>query len=261
MFVLLFISPKTQALDSNPAETGASSETKPTVVRQKRSVMDVYLNMAVKNLEPSLSRKHQILVKAALSDSLILFWDQLKRPDLASYFAEEKAEKSDSASYWYKAGNRYYYAIAFVHDQSEVPVLYDRAMTCFEKSIAADKQLTDARIMLAACYVEGGSDPMQGISLLKALEKTDSNNVKLQMTFAFFSVKSGQLDKAITRFKKVLQIDSTKIEVYLHLADAYEKMEDKNNTIKMLEAYQLKTEDPTARIEIGKYIDQLKSNN
>ncbi len=41
---------------------------------------------------------------------------------------------------------------------------------------------------------------MKGIALLRDVEKTDSNNVKLQLTFAFFSVKSQQWDKAIKRF-------------------------------------------------------------
>jgi lipopolysaccharide biosynthesis regulator YciM len=115
--------------------------------------------------------------------------------------------------------------------------------------------------MLASCYVEGSEDPMEGIKRLREIEKTDSNNVKLQLTFAFFSVKSGQLDKAISRFNKVIAIDSNYIEAYLHLADAYEQKNETDKTIKMLEKYSAKTTDVTARIEINKYIEQLKSKN
>ena len=100
---------------------------------------------------------------------------------------------------------------------------------------------------------------MKGITLLKEIEKTDSSNVKLQLTFAFFSVKSGQIDKAIKRFNKVLEIDPLFIEAYLHLADAYEKQGDKNKNIEMLTKYANLTEDAMAKQEVLKYIEQLKS--
>jgi lipopolysaccharide biosynthesis regulator YciM len=99
---------------------------------------------------------------------------------------------------------------------------------------------------------------MEGIARLREIERTDSNNVKLQLTFAFFSVKSQQYDRAIKRFNKVLSIDSTYIEAYLHLADAYEQQSNIESTIAALEKYAAKTTDPTARIEIDKYIQQLK---
>ena len=68
--------------------------------------------------------------------------------------------------------------------------------------------------------MEDGKDPMKGIGLLREVEKTDSNNVKLQLTFAFFSVKSQQWDKAIKRFNKVLIIAVS----YTHL-DVYKRQE------------------------------------
>ena len=78
------------------------------------------------------------------------------------------------------------------------------------------------------------------------------NNVKLQLTFAFFSVKSQQWDKAIKRFNKVLEIDPLYIEAYLHLADAYEQQSQTNKTIEMLQKYASVTEDAMAKQEVLK---------
>ena len=78
------------------------------------------------------------------------------------------------------------------------------------------------------------------------------------MTFAFFSVKSQQWDRAIKRFNRVLEIDPLYIEAYLHLADAYEQQGQKNKTIEMLEKYASVTDDAMAKIEVQKYIEQLK---
>ena len=132
-------------------------------------------------------------------------------------------------------------------------------MRCYQKAVDKDAKNVDAKIQLAACFVEEGKDPMKGIGMLREVEKTDSNNVKLQLTFAFFSVKSQQWDKAIKRFNKVLEIDPLYIEAYLHLADAYEQQGQTNKTIEMLQKYASLTEDAMAKQEVLKYIEQLKS--
>jgi tetratricopeptide (TPR) repeat protein len=254
VFVLLFIAPKIKPVsmeleEASVAKAGVSDA----------ATLDVYLNLAQKNMEPELKKQLDQLIASRRNDSLSAFWDRLKRPDLASVYAEEQAKAENTAAAWFKAGNRYYYAVQFSKDKTEIPVLYQCAMRCFNKGLTLEPNNTDARIMLASCYVEGSADPMEGINRLRQIEKTDSNNVKLQLTFAFFSVKSGQLDRAIARFNKVLSADSTYIEAYLHLADAYEQLGETENTIKALEAYAARTPEVTARNEINKYIQQLKN--
>lgn len=256
LFVLLYIAPKiAPAHSDDDGHNHAAAEKGPV---STDATLDIYVSTAAKNIEPGKKQQLDKLLAVKKYDSVTVFWDKLKRPDLASHYAEEKAKQSKTAADWFTAGNRYYYAIQFSQDQTEVPVLYQSAMRCFNKGLALEPKNTDARIMLGACYVEGTSDPMEGIGRLKAVEKTDSNNVKLQLTFAFFSVKSGQMDKAITRFNKVIAIDSNYVEAYLHLADAYERQENIAKTIEMLEKYSARTDDATARIEINKYIQQLK---
>jgi len=188
----------------------------------------------------------------------VQFWDKQKRPDFAAYFVEKTAKRKQTSLAYYKAGERYYYAVRFTKDNNEIPTLYQSAIRCYEKAIEKDGNNIDAKIQLAACFVEDGNDPMKGIGLLREVEKTDSNNVKLQLTFAFFSAKSQQWDKAIKRFEKVLIIDPLYIEAYLHLADAYEQQGQKNKTIEMLEKYANLTDDAMAKQEVLKYIEQLK---
>ena len=257
LFVLLYIAPKL-----NPVSDSEAGEKKANATAANTSAtLEVYYNAAIKTLAPASKQQLDKFMASGQTDSMIGVWDRNKRPDLAAHLTEAQAAKRNTADAWFKAGNRYYYSVPFTQDQSEVPVLYQSAMRCFNKGLKLDPKDTDARIMLASCYVEGTSNPMEGVSLLKTIEKTDSNNVKLQLTFAFFSVKSGQLDKAIARFNKVLQIDPAYIEAYLHLADAYEQQGNTGQTIRMLEAYSSKTPDITAKLEIDKYIQQLKQNN
>jgi tetratricopeptide (TPR) repeat protein len=158
-----------------------------------------------------------------------------------------------------KAGERNFYAVPFAKAENIAMALYGQASMCFQKVLDKEPKNTMAKIKLATCMVEGTNDPMKGITLLREVEKTDSNNIELQLNFAFFSVKSRQFDRAIIRFKKVLKINPNYIQAYLHLADVYEQMGDKNKTIESLQAYIALVNDPVAKEEISKYINKLKN--
>jgi len=258
LFVLLFLAPKTHSEKKSESKEMLSSNQNTTIIS--------FLESAVLALEPDKKLAYELLEKTANQSkidtsfvSLVHYWDENKRPDLASFFVEKIADRVKTSNGYLKAGNRYYYSVRFVKNDLEIESLYQSSIRCYQKSIDVDPKNTEAKIQIAACYVEDGKDPMKGITLLKELEKTDSNNVKLQLTFAFFSVKSGQIDKAIKRFNKVLEIDPLFIEAYLHLADAYEQQNDKNKTIEMLAKYANLTEDAMAKQEVLKYIEQLKS--
>lgn len=259
LFVLLFIAPKVAS--SEKASNRNETASKPGV--NLNATIDMYLNMASKALEPALKKQTDNYLKLAVNevayfDSLSKFWDRAKRPDIASLYLEQKAAKTKKAADWFTAGNRYYYSVQFVKDETERPLLFQSAIRSFKNGLKIEPNNNDSKIMMASCFVEGTEAPMEGITLLKEVEQVDSNNVKLQLTFAFFSVKSGQTDKAIARFNKVLQLDPTYIEAYLHLADIYEQLNKVDKTIEALENYASKTNDPTAKIEVEKYIKQLK---
>lgn len=260
LFVLLFIAPKTYS-GTKKAESNTASSSTETVVS-----LETFMEKAIKSLKIDEKSKYDDLLAAAKSSNLdtafvtvVEFWDKQKRPDLAAYFVEQIAERNQTSLAYNKAGDRYYYSVRFTKDNNEIPTLYQSAVRCYEKAIEKDAKNVDAKIQLAACFVEDGKDPMKGVSLLREIEKTDSNNVKLQLTLAFFSVRSQQWDKAIKRFNNVLAIDPLYIEAYLHLADAYEQQGQNAKTIEMLEKYASVTDDAMAKKEVQKYIEQLKS--
>lgn len=196
----------------------------------------------------------------ALLDSIVSFWDRQMQPDAAAYYTEQIAKVTNTADAWIKAGERYYYSVRFVKDQSEMAALYKQAMFCFEKGLEKDPGNIEAKIKYASCYVEGTSDPMKGITLLKEVEKVDSNNINLQLAFAQFSTTSGQLDKAVMRLEKVIRLKPDYLEAYLYLADTYEQLGNKQKTIETLEKYAELVPDQGAKKEIKSYIDKLKSN-
>jgi tetratricopeptide (TPR) repeat protein len=231
--------------------------------------MEPFVNKKTAEVQRPMSSKLTALINVtkaepnntAALDSLVAFWDNTKQPDMAAYYTEKIAAVNNTGEAWIKAGERYYFSVRFVKDQAEMPVLYQQAMRCFEKGLEKDPNNIEAKIKYASCFVEGSSDPMKGITLLKEVEKVDSNNINLQLAFAQFSTTSGQIDKAIMRLEKVIRIKPDYLEAYLYLADAYEQMGNKQKTIETLEKYAALVPDKDAKKEIKSYIDKLKSNN
>lgn len=261
LFVLLFIAPKKHSSNLQVTENAAMVSSS-----NQNSNLEPFIEAASKNLSVKIKAEYDLLLKSAkklTTDTafvdVVAFWDKQKKPDFAAYFVEQIASKKQTSLAYTKAGDRYYYSVRFVNDNVEIPVLYQSAIRCYQKAIEKNANNIDAKIQLAACFVEEGKDPMKGITLLRDVEKTDSNNVKLQLTFAFFSVKSQQWDKAIKRFNNVLKIDPLYIEAYLHLADAYEQQGQTVKTIEMLQKYANVTDDAMAKKEVLKYIEQLKN--
>jgi len=192
-------------------------------------------------------------------ETIINQWDSLRQPVVAAYYMEKAAEVSPVEGNWQEAGNRYYASARFAKE-ADRPLIIGKAMECFEKTLELNPKNVEAKISLGACYVEGSTDPMKGIAMLREVEKTDSNNVNLQLNFAFFSERSGQWDRAIARFQKVLKIKPDFIEAYLHLADAYQQKGDKANAIESLEKYITLVDDVSIKTEIQNYINKLKNS-
>lgn len=237
------------------AET--SGVTMATLVENAKSKLNTDQKQKVELLEGALNSSSD---KKTAFEKMIGHWDSLRQPAVAAYYMEKAAIASPMESNWMEAGNRYYAATRFAQpDQRQL--LFSKAIECFEKTIAINPGNVEAKINLGACYVEGSAEPMKGIGILKEVEKTDSNNVNLQLNFAFFSEKSGQWDKAIARFEKVLKIQPDFIEAYLHLAEAYQQKGDKKNAIKSLEKYRDLVDEVTIKTEVQEYINQLSRDD
>jgi tetratricopeptide (TPR) repeat protein len=259
LFVLLYFANKTPDLTEKSFK---STGTESTEIASFESVLKNYINSLPNDEKSKVNRLISDFEKDKIknTDTLVQFLGQQKQPALAAYFSELKANFTKKVNDYEIAGDRYYYSVRFLNKPEEIQIAYNCAIRSFNKVLTVLPNNIAVKIKLASCVVEGTSDPMKGISLLREVEKTDSNNVDLQLAFAAFSSKSGQIDKAISRFEKVLKLKPDYLEAYLYLADAYEKKGDKQKAISALESYSLLIEDEGAKKEIKKYINQLKEN-
>lgn len=244
--------PKTKELATVQAANKVDIET--VINSEKQSLGKTILDQA-SVLELKISNL-QGKAKQELFDSLILLYDNHVKPAIAAYYTEAKNAVDPSPEGWAKTGNRYYHAVGFVKPENR-SALYSQAMFAYEKALALQPGNLEIKTALAACYVEGSAEPMKGITMLREVIAVDSNNVKALLNLGMFAIKSGQTEKAIERFQKIISVDTTFIEAYLYLADCYERINNIEAAIQNLNNYQQRVDDVAIKTEVKSYINKL----
>ena len=166
-------------------------------------------------------------------DSLRKQWDAQMRPGIAAEYVLQKAELANNADSWKDAGMRFL-GLASFFAESDKNSLLQRAIACLEK--ASELKTNDAEIksQLGIAYVEGSQEPMKGIALLREAVAADSTNVDAQLSLGFFSMKSGQYDKAVKRFSQLSMPGSAQsktrvgISSFLKLTSRHTKLSGDN---------------------------------
>ncbi len=154
-------------------------------------------------------------------DSIALLWDERKMYSLSAYWYEKKAEQDNSESSFLNAAYRYFDAIRQAVDTNVRSLLIQKAIDAYTRVITLNPQNLNARTDLGILYAENSDNPMKGINLLLEVIKEDPGHEMAQLNLGLLSVKSGQLDKALERFDKVLAINPSRIEVHLYKAHVY----------------------------------------
>jgi len=195
--------------------------------------------------------------KAATIDKLVSLFDTLQKPAASAFYMQVKASETNAKADWTKAAERYYVGSKYF---PSARVLVDSAIHAFARVLAMDPNDLNAKTGLGVCYVDGTSDPMRGIGLLQEVLKADSNYVDALLNLGSFAMTSGQYEKAINRFEKVLKLKPDYILLYVRIAEAYEKLGNKAKTIEYLEKYVRKEDDVMLRTSIQNEITKLKNS-
>jgi len=176
----------------------------------------------------------------------------------SAFFLEKSAEVKASNLAWKKAGMLYYKATRF--DQPYLKqTLFSKAIECYDQALKLDTNDLEASTMLGTCFVEGSSQPMNGIMLLRKVVSKDSTYVDAQVQLGLFAIQSGQMDKALDRFNKILKIKPDYIQSYIYLGQIYADMGKKEQAIEMLELYMKKSNDNTINQQVEQFINELKN--
>ena len=101
-----------------------------------------------------------------------------------------------------------------------------------------NRNILDTKVQSAVKMIESGEgNPMEAIFALREVVEVDSNHRDAQFYLGQFSIMSGQWNKAIDRFKKVLRINSSDEYAIESLAIARFQKGEKNGAVEDLKNY------------------------
>jgi tetratricopeptide (TPR) repeat protein len=221
--------------------------------------IEAYIADVNAKIEDKTTRE-QILSLTAQNNfrALVVAYQKLDKPLAVAWFSVKSAQLDGKEETYVAAGDYNAMLRQTAPDDKARKFLSSNAITCYEKAVEMDSSNTNNRIRLAGAYVEDGEQPMRGVMILRDIVQRDSNNVDAQLMLGRFGMMSGQIDKAIARFEKILYLQPENTEALLMMAEAYDRKGDKKKALELLEKCRKTVREPGAKKEIDQYIQNLK---
>jgi tetratricopeptide (TPR) repeat protein len=219
------------------------SETAKQTINASLAAEITTLETALKNAdEPS---------KLALYKQLAQKWDDVNVAIPSAFYKELVAQTESSYENWVLAGDQLTTAYQTTQDSTSQPTLVQKAITAYQTALKLNPASLNAKTGLGSAYVSGTANPMQGIQLLLEVVKVDPKNVKANTNLGLFSMRSGQFDKAVTRFKTVIE-QKPDPEAWFYLATSYENLGQNKDAILAFE----KSKELAANPGLSNFVDQ-----
>lgn len=239
--------------ESSHSETTVSVQ---TVSQSAKQTLSASLADQVNKLEATLKNASGS-EKLKIQKDLAQLWDDVNKSAPAAFYYEEIAKSESTYNNWLKAGDKFTDAYQSTTDSIAQPVLISHALTAYQKATEIQPSGLEARTGLGVAQVNG-SNPMQGIQLLLAVVKEDPANIKANMNLGLFSIRSGQYDKAVDRFKTVLVKKPDDAEAWFYLASCYSSLGMKQDAIAAYTKAKELAADPGMTQFVDREIEKLK---
>jgi len=178
-------------------------------------------------------------------------WEDVEQTVPSALYLEIIAGSEKNLNSWLAAGGRLMKAFDNTQDSLISPVLLQKANTAYTNAVALDSTNLEAKTGLGITIVDGMGAPMSGIAMLLDVVRKDPKNLKANMSLGTFAIKSGQFDKAITRFNDIIAIKPSP-DAYFYLATAYENLGKNKEAI---DAY-LNSKKLAANATLSNFIDK-----
>jgi len=231
---------------------GMVSATAKTVIQQDQAAK-------ITGLEAQLKSATNDDDRLALQKQLAGLWDAASQPAPAAFYYRDIAQKQNTAANWIVAGNHFNDAYKLTQDTTAQPFFDAQAMEAFQNAMKLQPENLDAKTGLGVAYVNGGGTPMQGIALLLDVVRQDPKNWNANFNLGLFSMKSGQFEKAVERFKIASASKPDDVEPVFYLAESYKQLGLKKEAIDAYQKCKQLMPDPTFGQKIDQYIKELSN--
>jgi tetratricopeptide (TPR) repeat protein len=129
----------------------------------------------------------------------------------------KKAAYTSLPKDWLLAGEATYKAALSAQDTLTRDFLMAESIAALDEVLKADPEHTNAQLYKGLALVDKRENIMQGVPLLLSVVKKEPDNLPANYTLALLATESGQFDKALLRFEKLISLQPSNVE-YLYQA-------------------------------------------
>jgi tetratricopeptide (TPR) repeat protein len=188
------------------------------------------------------------------------FWTKTGNIIVAGKYYADAANLSGNEHYWQEAATRFYFGFQSTSDSMARSYAVQQSAAAYETLTNLDSTNIEYGIQLAQTYIDGEQNVMKGVLLLRKLEAKDSSNINIHLLLGRLAIVSGQTERAISRFEKVIGLNPQNSEAYYYLAEAYRVAGNKEKAISNLEILKGLVTDPQAQQQIDQMIIDIKNS-
>jgi len=258
LIAIYFFGNTKKPIDQSAAPMGQGHAQPQQAAAAETLDIEAYIAEIKSKAEPSVQQTINGEEKSADYSALIESYKKMDKPLAVAYYVVKEAEKENTVKKYVGAGDFNATLIQTAPDDKAKRFLSGNILNCYKKAVDLDTTNTANRIRLAGAYLQDGTQPMSGVLMLLDVVKRDSNNIDAQLMLGRFGLISGQIDKAIARFEKVLYLQPQNSEALFSLAEAYNDKGNKQKAIELLERCKKTVKDPATKKDIEKAIESIK---
>jgi tetratricopeptide (TPR) repeat protein len=229
-----------------------------SIITASKQALPEHAKADIMGIESKLSEIKDSANMIPVYQSLAKIWQEHKNfPVAANYYAQAaKLEKSEKNLNF--AGQLFLDLVHNAGSQGMQVWEAEQSIACFKQSLEVNPDNDTVKMALAAAYIEGAGQTMQGVQLLLGITREKPDNVPANLMLGRLAVQSGQFDKAIGRFETILKQDPKNTEAMYFLAEAYKGKGNKTKAIELFEDCKKIVNKPEFSKEIDNYINSFK---
>ncbi|MGI4022065.1 MAG: tetratricopeptide repeat protein [Janthinobacterium lividum] len=244
---------------ATPQQEASSQINEEYVATAAKKLLTPQMSAEITAKEGQLKEANSYTEKLTIETDLAKTWDDVNVPAPAAFYYLSMARKNNTLENWLSAGNHFNDAYKLTQDTLAQPAFIINAVESFKKAMQLAPTNLDAQTGLGIAYVNGGApSPMEGITLLRGVVAKEPKNLKANLSLGLFSMKSGQFEKAVERFKNVVE-QKPELEPYFYLAESYKQLGMKPEAIEAYQKCKGLAGDPAFNQKMDEYIKELKN--
>jgi len=195
------------------------------IVHESRDKLSARAQSELISIEQSVKTDAPDSIKLNQYKSLASLWYSEGYPLISGHFAELIAKIQNNEESWSICGTTYAIAGQRLEDQNQKQHAIQKSRSALENALSFDSENVNNKINLALSYVDAPDEtnPMKGILMLIDLNKKFPDNTSVLFQLGRLALGTNQLDKAVERLSRVVELDPNNREAHCLLAETFEK--------------------------------------